>query len=122
MGDLYDTSTRVKHVVALCAAPGSWSWCVSRLIFTALHLIISAKCTIIYTLKYFSTGVTSVRAIILNIQLLTGVCLCRSDSCCITFEHSWFITHMVFFLKKNSLKELHAYLWNLILLIWFTMH
>ncbi|CAL9196396.1 unnamed protein product [Musa hybrid cultivar] len=34
----------VKHVVARCAAPGSWSWCVSRLIFTALHLIISAKC------------------------------------------------------------------------------
>ncbi|URE43819.1 hypothetical protein MUK42_32771 [Musa troglodytarum] len=27
MCDLYDISTRVKHVVALCAAPGSWSWC-----------------------------------------------------------------------------------------------
>ncbi|RZR95775.1 hypothetical protein BHM03_00024671, partial [Ensete ventricosum] len=34
----------VKHLVALCAAPDGWSWCGSRLIFTALHLVISVKC------------------------------------------------------------------------------
>ncbi|RRT31971.1 hypothetical protein B296_00057824 [Ensete ventricosum] len=47
------TSTRVKHLVALCAAPDGWSWCGSRLIFAALHLVISVKCTIICTSKVF---------------------------------------------------------------------